>query len=83
MKSKTFVYLILFLSGVVVGTLVGNITAGIDFLNWLSYGIRFGTNGPISLNLGVIALDFGLSINLTISCIICILIAFIVARKVL
>ena len=83
MRSKSLVYLILILSGVVVGTLVSSITAGIDFLKWLSFGISFGTNSPLSLNLGVLAIDFGISINLTVSCIICILIAFIVARKVL
>ena len=82
-KSKTLIYIIMFLSGVVVGTLVGNITAGISFLSWLSFGIHFGTENPVSLNLGVLSLDFGLSINLTIACIICIFASLIVARKVL
>lgn len=82
-NSKTLIYIIMFLSGIVVGTLIGNLTAGIGFLSWLSYGIVFGTKSPISINLGVLSLDFGLSINLTISCILCIVIALIIARKVL
>lgn len=82
MKSKSLIYLILFLSGVVVGSFVGKITAGISSLDWLSYGIKFGTDSPISIDLGVLSLDFGLSINLTISCIIFIFIAFILGRKV-
>ncbi len=73
----------MFMSGIVIGTLVGEITKGISFLRWLSYGIVFGTDGPISLNLGVLNLDFGLSVNLTISCIIFIFIAMIIGRKVL
>lgn len=83
MNSKGLIYLIMLLSGIVVGTLVGELTKGIGFLSWLSYGILFGTKSPISLNLGVLSLDFGLSINLTISCIIFIFIALIVGRKVL
>ena len=83
MRTKTFIYIIMFLSGIVIGTLVANLTAGIGFLHWLSYGINFGTSGPITLNLGVLNLDFGLSVNLTISCIIFILVAMIVAKKVL
>lgn len=83
MNTKKLIYFIMLLSGIVVGTLISGLTSGIDFLRWLSYGIVFGTNGPISLELGVISLDFGISFNLTISCIICILIAMIVAKKVL
>ncbi len=83
MKSRTLIHLILILSGIVVGTLVSELTAGIGILSWLSYGISFGTNGPISINLGVLAFDFGISINLTISCIIFIFIALTVGRKVL
>ena len=82
MNSKGLIYLIMFLSGIVVGTLVGEITKGISFLKWLSYGIVFGTKTPISLELGVLSLDFGLSINLTISCIIFIFAALIIGRKV-
>ena len=82
MKSKSIIYILLVLSGVVIGSLVGKLTAGIDFLNWLSYGIRFGTKTPFSLELGVISFDFGLSIDLTVSCIIFILLALIIGRKV-
>lgn len=83
MKSKSLIYIIMFLSGIVVGSLVGKIAAGIDFLNWLNYGIMFGTKSPVSINFGVLSFDFGLSVNLTISCIIFIFIAMIIARKVL
>ncbi len=82
MNSKSLIYIVLFLSGVVVGSLVGKLTAGIRFLEWLSYGIKFGTNTPISIDLGVLSFDFGLSINLTISCIIFIFAAMIIGRKV-
>lgn len=83
MRSKSLIYFIMMLAGIVVGSFVGEITQSISFLEWLSYGINFGTNGPLSLNIGVLVLDFGLSINLTISTIVFIFIALIIARKVL
>lgn len=82
MHSKSLFYTLMLLSGIVVGTLVGNITKGIEFLSWLSYGIRFGLNTPVQLDLGVLELTFGASINLTVSCIIFIIIAMIIAKKV-
>ncbi len=83
MNTKALLYIIMILSGVVVGTLIGGVTAGIDALAWLSYGINFGMTSPLKLNLGVLSMEFGISINLTISCIICIFAALIIARKVL
>ena len=82
MHSKSLFYTLMLLSGIVVGTLVGNLTAGIEFLSWLSYGIRFGLKNPVQLDLGVLDLTFGVNINLTISCIIFIIVAMIIAKKV-
>lgn len=82
MHSKSLFYTLMLLSGIVVGTLVGSITSGISFLSWLSYGIRFGLESPIQLDLGVLDLTFGININLTISCIIFMIIAMLIARKV-
>lgn len=82
MHSKSLFYTLMLLSGIVVGTLVGNLTAGIEFLSWLSYGIRFGLKTPVQLDLGVLDLTFGVNINLTISCIIFIIVAMIIAKKV-
>ena len=82
MHSKSLFYTLMLLSGIVVGTLVGNLTSGIEFLSWLSYGIRFGLKNPVQLDLGVLDLTFGVNINLTISCIIFIIVAMIIAKKV-
>lgn len=82
MHSKSLFYTIMLLSGVLVGTLVGNVTASVPYLGWLSYGIKFGLENPVNLNLGVLDLTFGISINLTVSCVIFIVLAMIVAKKV-
>ncbi len=82
MKSKSLFYTLMLFSGIVVGTLVGSVTKGIDFLSWLSYGINFGFREPVQLDLGVLNLTFGVNINLTISCVIFIILAMFIAKKV-
>lgn len=82
MRSKFLFYTLMLLSGIVVGTLVGSITKSVEFLSWLSYGITFGLTTPFQLDLGVLSLTFGFSINLTVSCIIFIIIAMLIAKKV-
>lgn len=83
MRNRSLFYTIVILSGVVIGTLVGNLTSGISALSWLSYGLVFGMAEPVRLELGVLSLTFGISINLTIACILCILLAVLIGRKVM
>lgn len=82
MRSKTLFFILMLLSGIVIGTLVGNVTSGVEFLSWLSYGIDFGTKAPVTLELGVLSFTFGISVKLTVSCIIFIIISMLVGRKV-
>ena len=68
---KTFwLNLFLILIGVVTGSMFSEITAGVPYLGWLSYGLTFGTSAPVSLNLGILSLTFGISIDLTVSVIL-------------
>lgn len=55
--------------GIVVGTLAADMCAGIPLLSWLSYGMSFGIP-TASLNLHVIDVTFGLSLNLNIAVIL-------------
>ena len=82
MRSKSLFYTLMILSGIVVGTLVGSITSSVEYLSWLSYGINFGLTTPFQLDLGVLSLTLGFSINLTVSCIIFVIIAMLIAKKV-
>ena len=38
--------LLLISAGVVVGSLVSKVAAGVKYLSWLSYGLDFGTSLP-------------------------------------
>ena len=80
-RDKNIWILILFiLSGLVIGGLLGELAGQVDFLWWLSYGQSFGLETPISLNLNIVQITFGLMLN--IASIIGLIIAILIYRKV-
>ena len=82
-KEKNIWILILFiLSGIVVGGLLGELASQVDFLWWLSYGQEFGLSNPITLNLQVITLTFGLMFKINIASIIGMILAIFIYRKI-
>lgn len=82
-REKNVWILILFiLCGIVVGGLLGNLASQVDFLWWLSYGESFGFAEPISLDLSVIQLTFGLMFKINIASIIGMILAIFIYRKI-
>ncbi len=81
-KEKSLLILIIFiLCGLVIGGLIGELSSNVSWLNWLSYGQQFGLLTPITLNLGVVELTFGISFKINISSIVGIVIAIFIYRK--
>lgn len=82
-KEKNIWILILFiLCGVVVGGLLGELASQVDFLWWLSYGEEFGLANPITLNLQVITITFGLMFKINIASIIGMILAIFIYKKI-
>ncbi len=82
-REKNMWILVLFiLCGIVIGGLLGEFASKVDFLWWLSYGESFGLSDPISLDLNVIKLTFGLVFKINISSIIGMILAIFIYRKV-
>lgn len=82
-KDRGRIISILFvLAGLVIGGLIGNLTANINGLSWLAYGEEFGLRDPIVLDLNVLTLTLGLTIKINIASILGVVIALIVYRKV-
>ena len=85
MKRNSFVLLLLMLAGIVLGSFLGSLTKDISWLEWLDYGKTFGLTGAggsaLVLDLGVLVLQFGLQIKITIASIIGIVVAFLLYRK--
>lgn len=69
---------LLILAGIVLGSFIATLTAGISGLSWLSYGQTFGFRNPIVLDLGILVVTFGMTIKITIAGIIGIIIAAII-----
>ena len=80
-SQNIWVLVLLMLAGVVLGGFIGNALGGISALNWLGYGSSFGLSSPLVLDLGVLTLQFGLTIRFTIAGIIGIVLAFLIYRK--
>ena len=81
-KEKNIWILMLFiLGGVVLGGLIGKLVSQVDFLWWVGYGETFGLTTPITLELGVISVAFGLTFNINVASILGIIIALFVYKK--
>lgn len=81
-KGKSSWILIVFLlAGIVLGGLIGEVAANVDFLWWLGYGQTFGLTEPLVLDLKVIVLTFALQFKINIASILGVAIAIFVYRK--
>lgn len=70
-KSKNaWALVLLLLAGIVLGGFVGSLVEGIPYLRWLNYGQTFGLISPITLDLGILIVTFGLTLKITLSGII-------------
>lgn len=82
-REKNIWILVLFiLCGIVIGGLLGELASQVDFLWWLSYGDQFGISNPITLDLQVIQITFGLMFKINIASIIGMILAIFIYRKV-
>ena len=83
MKNKsTWVCILFILAGLVIGGLIGQLTEGVNFLWWLSYGQSFGLPTPVSLDLNVITITFGIMFKINIASIVGMAIAIFIYRKI-
>ena len=80
-KGK-WVAILFILSGLVIGGLLGDLAANIDWLWWLSFGEQFGLEKPLVLDLKVLTITFALMIKINIASIIGVIIALLIYRKV-
>ena len=80
-RKNVWILLVFILSGIVVGGLLGELASRVSWLWWLSYGQSFGLSEPITLDLSVIQLTFGLTFKINISSIIGMILAVFIYKK--
>lgn len=69
--KNLFYTVFLICTGVVIGSLVANVTTDISFLSWLGYGLSLGITTPLVLDLGIITFTFAATFNISVAVIIC------------
>ncbi len=79
---------LLLLAGIVVGSFLGQLAKEVSVLNWLNYGMNFAigdtkSNSVVTLDLGVIAVSFGLRLKITIGSVIGAVASVFIYKKVL
>ncbi len=82
MKGPFWLNLFLIVVGEVIGSVAAEMTVGISWLKWLSYGLEFGTETPLVLNLNLLQLTFGISIKITVSMILFIALSLLLGRVI-
>lgn len=80
-EKNSLVFIIFILCGIVIGGLIGELTKGVNWLSWLSYGQSFGFSSPFTLDLGVLQLTMGLMIKINIASIVGIITAIFIYKK--
>lgn len=82
--KKTIAFLFFLVSGVILGSLLANATAGVSFLSWLSFGKWIGVpiSNPFVLDLALLKLSLGFEIGVNVAQIIFITIGMFLYRFV-
>lgn len=81
-SKNVWALFLLLLTGIVLGGFIGSLTEGVPFLKFLNYGQSFGLSTPIVLNLGILVITFGLTIQISIASIIGVIAAVIIYRLI-
>ena len=80
MNKGSWAFVLLLLSGIVLGGFIGEMMSGGPGFSWLNFGQSFGLNDPLVLNFGILVITFGLTIRITMASIIGVIIAILVYR---
>ncbi|MCD7855944.1 MAG: DUF4321 domain-containing protein [Clostridiales bacterium] len=82
MKSKnSIVFIIVMLSGLIIGGFLGELASGIPALYFLNYGQEVGLTSPLVLDLVIIKLQLAFTLKFTIAGIIGMVISLFIYRK--
>ena len=79
---SNLMFILLLLTGIVLGGLIGELASSVPSLSFLNYGKSFILGDPyFVLDLYIVKLTFGLMFRLNVSVIIGIILAIIIYRK--
>jgi len=76
LNKNNWTCFLLILGGIVIGGFIGSLFPD----TWVNYGQTFGLVEPVILDIGILAVTFGLTIKVTIASIIGIAVGIIIYR---
>ena len=79
-NKNTWILIIFICAGLVIGGLIGKLSAQVDWLSWLAFGQECGLSQPLVLDLSVLKITFGFTININMASIIGMAIALFIYR---
>ncbi len=82
MRRGFWLHLFLVCAGIVVGSMAAELTAGVPVLQWLAYGLDFGMESPVALDLHVLQLTFGVTVKITVSHILFVALSILLGRLI-
>ncbi len=80
-RDKNLMVILFIFAGLVIGGLLGEVAAQVDWLGWLAYGQTFGIENPFVLDFNVLSLTFAFALHINIASIIGMAIAIFLYRK--
>ena len=80
-RDKNWIVILFIFAGLVIGGLLGEVAAQVDWLGWLAYGQTFGIENPFVLDFNVLSLTFAFALHINIASIIGMAIAIFLYRK--
>lgn len=83
--KNSWALVLMILAGIVAGGFIGHLCKDVAYLSLLNYGKEFtigGTgNGTLRIDLGILVLDFALTIKITIASILGVVISLLVYKR--
>jgi len=79
--KNTWALFLLILAGIVLGGFIGSLVKDVSFLSWMNYGMNFGMDTPLALDLKVIFLQFQIKLFINITSIIGTILAIIIYKN--
>ena len=70
------------LAGIVIGGLLGYYVGRYPYFEWLNFGMPFGLSSPVTLELGILNLTFGIMLKINVAGIIGMALAVFLYRRV-
>ena len=87
-NKNWFLMFVILLAGIVIGGFLGELAQSLSqsvealsFLSWLNYGMEFGLDAPVVLDLQIIRLTFGAMFRITVCGVLGLIAAVFIYRK--